>query len=79
MKITTCYGCNKKKKLNSRHYCMTCWNKHQALVPRVAKKLTRPIKLIKRFSLQGLKETMDCQTLQKKYWKSKKSANQLHS
>jgi len=59
MKITTCYGCNKKKKLNSRHYCISCWNKHEALVPRVAKKLTRPIKLIKRFSLQGLTETME--------------------
>jgi len=59
MKITTCYGCNKKKKLNSRHYCITCWNKHESLVPRVAKKLTQPIKLIKRFSLQGLKETME--------------------
>ncbi len=58
MKIKTCYGCNKQKKLNSRKYCISCWNKHQALVPRVAKRLTKPTKTIKKYSLQGLKETM---------------------
>ena len=79
MKITTCYGCNKNKKLNSRHYCISCWKKHEKLVPRVAKKLTRPIKIIKQFSLQGLKETINQQTLQKKYLKTRKSINQLYS
>jgi len=56
-----------KKKLNSRHYCISCWNKHEALVPRVAKKLTRPIKLIKRFSLQGLTEPWNSKLGEKEY------------
>jgi len=56
-KVNNCYGCNKKKKLNSRHYCISCWKEHQRLVPLVVKKTFKSLKAIKRYSLQGLNES----------------------
>ena len=57
MKQHNCFGCNKEKKLNSRGYCVKCWNLHQEKVCK-AKKLNKsiPLRVLKRWSLKGLIE-----------------------
>ena len=51
-----CFGCFKSKKLNSRGYCVSCWNQHQDKVTK-AKRLTGlKARVLKRWSLQGLIE-----------------------
>ena len=56
MKNTKCYGCNKTKKTNSRGYCTKCWNEHQQKVQKAKQKTRLPIRILKKYSLQGLKE-----------------------
>jgi len=57
MKKKVCFGCEKDKKLNSRGYCVACWNLHQEKVAK-AKRLNKNIsvRILKRWSLQGLIE-----------------------
>ena len=57
MKKKVCVGCEQERKLNSRGYCVKCWNFHQEKVCK-AKKFNKdiPVRVLKRWSLKGLIE-----------------------
>ena len=52
-----CFFCDSTNRVNSRGYCVACWNLHQEKVSK-AKRFNRniPLRVLKRWSLKGLIE-----------------------